>query len=49
VGKPVIEVVIANLFLRAAVRFHAPDLHRSAADGIEVDIFAVRRIFRPIV
>ena len=47
--KPVVVFVIRQLFLFAAIWFHAPDLHTPAADRIEVNILAVRRILWPIV
>src|SRR6185369_11132227 len=38
-----------DLFLLRPIRPHAPDLHGTAAFGIEVDVLAVGRIFRAVV
>ena len=49
VREPVVEFVRRDLFLPAAVGMHAPDLHGADALGVEVNVFAIRRILRPIV
>src|ERR1017187_567866 len=49
VGKPVVEFVEGNLFLSAAISLHAPDLHVAGAFGVEVNVFAVGRIFGAVV
>jgi hypothetical protein len=47
VRKPVARViVIGDLNGIGAISVNAPDLHVTAAHGIEIDIFAVRRIVR---
>src|SRR5580700_11238148 len=35
--EPIIEFVRSDLFLRAAIRFHSPDLHLAGALRIKVD------------
>ena len=47
--KPIVELVKSNLFLRASIGMHTPNLHVASAFGIEVNILPVRRIFRAIV
>ncbi len=49
VGKPVVVFVVGDLFLRGAIGMHAPDLHLTGADGIEVDKLAVGRIFGAVI
>src|ERR1700676_1074716 len=47
--KPIIEFIIGNLLLVLAVWFHTPDLHRTRANGIKINVFSVRRVFRTII
>src|SRR6266576_270046 len=47
--EPVVEAVVGDLLLTAPVRAHPPDLHPSGARRVEVDVFAVGRVLRPIV
>ena len=49
VGEPVVEVVGEDLLLLAAIGLHAPDLHVSSTLGVEVNVFAVRRIFGTVI
>src|SRR4029077_15742401 len=49
VREPVVEIIRRDLFLSAAVRLHAPDLHEAGALGVEVNIFAIRRVVWTIV
>src|ERR1700759_2009815 len=48
-GKPVIQLIVGNLLLPAAIGSHTPDLHQTGTNGIEIDIPSVRGIFRAIV
>jgi hypothetical protein len=47
--KPVVIFVTGNLLLITTIRLHSPDLHRSAAHRVEVDVFAVGAILWPII
>src|SRR3979409_992555 len=49
VRKPVVVLVVGQLFLVAAIRLHTPDLHHSTPGRVEVDVLAVGRILRTIV
>src|SRR5258705_1926154 len=47
--KPVVELVGRDLLLLAAVGSHAPDLHRAAALGVEINPAAIGGVVRAIV
>src|SRR6185295_14220403 len=47
--KPICKGIIRELFRISTIGLHPPELHPAAAHGIEVDVFPVRTIFRPIV
>src|SRR5712671_2591122 len=47
--KPIIQFIRSHLLLLAAVRMHAPDLHRAAPVRIEINPLAIRRIIRTVI
>src|SRR5258705_2821200 len=47
--KPVVELVGRDLLLLAAVGSHAPDLHRAAALGVEINPAAIGGVVRALV
>src|SRR5258708_36886029 len=47
--EPIVIIVSRDLLLIGAVRLHPPDLHRTAAFGIEINIFAIGGIVRSVV
>ena len=49
VRKPVVEFVVGDLFLCAAVGLHSPDLHFSTSGGVEVNVSPIRGKLRTIV
>ena len=48
-GKPVGKIIECHLLRMAAISKHPPDLHPAGAEGIEVDIAAIRTVFRSVV
>src|SRR5713101_7535302 len=48
-GNQIILFAKRDLFLLASIRAHPPDLHVPGAFGVEVNVLAVRRVFRAIV
>ena len=49
-GKPVgVLPVKSDLFLRGAIRVHAPELGRAVALGMEVDLAAIGSVFTAVV
>ncbi len=48
-GKPVVQLVVGQLLLLGPVGPHPPDLHGAAANGVEVDVCAIRRVLRSVV
>src|SRR5260370_7742854 len=49
VRKPIVLFAKRDLLLFATIRAHPPDLHVPGAFGVEVNVFAVGRVFRPII
>src|SRR5882757_4971862 len=47
--EPIVRIVGGYLLLLATVRPHPPDLHLAGPFRVEVDVFAIRGILRPIV
>src|SRR4051812_31730678 len=47
--EPIIKFVGRNLRLLAAIGAHAPDLHRAAALGVEVNGPAIGRVVRTVI
>src|SRR2546429_6933020 len=49
VWKPIVAIAKRDLFLLASIGPHPPDLHVPGALRVEINVFAIRRIFRAIV
>ena len=49
VSKPVIVIIIRQLFRIASVRFHAQKLNQAASYRIEINKFPIRTILRAVV